>query len=367
MICRKFSLTLSFLLLVSLISSNLYAQSKNQAQTLDIDPDLAQLVHTPFAQADAQKLIDLPSDPEPEALIRNSHYWVSNEHNHQVWYPYLKEIKGALVGVGPDQNYLLAGWMKADVIVLMDFDTAVAQLHEIYHCFFKISATPENFLKRWSPQYMEDSKDKIEKCADLISRLDDAQKKQNWAKERIKIFNFSRALVYGRLLKTKKKYQELKIDTFLDDQTQYDHIRSLWQSKRAISVRGDLTANLTMKAIASTLKDLNVDLNLLYFSNAEQYFDYLPQFRRNILNFKFGEKGYVVRTLGWGFHKYIDEKEQYHYNIQSGSNFQSWMTLGLAKNAGKMLHAKKMSAILGFSEIVDLPPESKKKPKIADE
>jgi hypothetical protein len=366
MLDRKLYIIPIIALILSLANSSLFAQETKKSQGLEIDADLPQLLHPPLSDGDAQKLSSLPSDPEPEALIRNSHYWVSNEHNHQVWYPYLNGIKGALVGVGPDQNYLLAAWMKADLIILMDFDTAVAQLHEVYHCFFKISATPETFLKRWAPQYLADSKEKIEKCGDLISGLDD-QKKKNWVTERLKIFNFSRGLVYGRLVKTKKKYQELKIATFLDDQDQYDHIRSLWQSKRAISVRGDLTATVTMKAIANVLKALNVDLNLLYFSNAEQYFEYTPQFRRNILNFKFGEKSYAVRTLGWGFHKYIDEKEQYHYNIQGGSNFQSWMTLGLAKNAGKMLHFKKMSATLGFSEMVDLPPESKKKPKVADE
>ncbi len=349
-----------------LYSLNVGAQEKKNEIPVDAPIELSVL--SALTSEQAQLFQNLEADAEPPALVRNSHYWVSNEHNHQLWQPYINGIKGAFIGVGTDQNYLLAGWAKPEILILMDFDGAIAELHDAYECFFNISATPETFLKRWGASYLEDSKQKLKDCFEektTALSLDEG-KKSKWIAARLKSFNASRGLVHARLVKTKKKYKELNMPTFLDDQIQYDYIRSLWKSKRAFAIRGDLTANVTLKGISKLLNALNVGMGVLYLSNAEQYFDYIPQFRRNMLDLPFNDQSYVVRTLGWGYHKYVEEAEQYHYNVQNGKLFQRWMEKGLAISAGKMLRAKTMTSTMGFSEIKEEPPVSKKTPKIAD-
>src|SRR5690606_20098978 len=73
----------------------------------------------------------LPRDPKPDALVRNSHYWISNELNQDLWYEHVADLGGAYLGVGTDQNYLLAGWAKSDLVVVVDFDEAIADLHQV--------------------------------------------------------------------------------------------------------------------------------------------------------------------------------------------------------------------------------------------
>ena len=77
---------------------------------------------------------------------------------------------------------------------------------------------------------------------------------KRYVRHRVKIYKRIRGLIWRRLSKTKSKYQELKIETFIDSQEQFEHIRDLWASGRVIAIRGDLTANQTMLTIAQAIK-----------------------------------------------------------------------------------------------------------------
>ena len=255
------------------------------------------------------------ADPPPEEIVRNSHYWVSNEHNHQLWLPFIKDIGGALIGVGTDQNYLLAGWAKSSLLILMDFDQEIPNLHQMYAFFFGISDTPQNLIDRWSRKYGDDSAEKLE--AHLIPIAQElaikeaaarslsgaksekfiARRVKRYVKKRVKIFKRTRGLLWRRLTKTRKKYRELKIPTFLDDQAQYDHIRGLWATGRVLAIRGDLTADHTMIDIAEALRSMDVSVNVLYLSNAEQYFPLTPTYRRNLINLPW--ESTVTRYARW--------------------------------------------------------------------
>ena len=51
------------------------------------------------------------------------------------------------MGVGTDQNYLIAGWSRPEVLVLMDFDQVVVDLHRVYQLAFLHAESPEAFLR----------------------------------------------------------------------------------------------------------------------------------------------------------------------------------------------------------------------------
>ena len=91
----------------------------------------------------------LKRDKPPKAITRDTHYWTGNEDNLQLFYPHVKDLGGIYVGVGTDQNYLMAGWAKSEVLVLMDFDQSIVDIHGVYRAIFKAAETPEAFLELW--------------------------------------------------------------------------------------------------------------------------------------------------------------------------------------------------------------------------
>ena len=332
---------------------------------LEADPPLASASIPALSEAQRSALSALRPDPEPEQLVRNSHYWISNEHNHQVWLDYIRDIGGAYVGVGTDQNFLLAGWARSELLLLMDFDGEIPKLHEIYEFFFSISASPKTFHLRWHRDYSEDSQEKLRAYFEPRAPEGSERQKTRWVKQRIKIYKLTRGIVYRRLLGTLKKYNELKIKTFITDQAQYDYIRSLWATGRVLAIRGDLTADRTMLDIGRGLREMGISLNTLYLSNAEQYFELIPSYRRNIIELPWGERSYALRTLGWKVWGYIDPEEAYHYNAQSGANFVDWMKRGRYNKAGHMLRKRTKTEPFGTSIMDAEPVVGRKAPEIA--
>jgi hypothetical protein len=372
--------------LILVLSSPLSVEAKKQKtlKRLDAAAPITNLTLPALNVTQRQALLEIRPDPKPEEIVRNSHYWVSNEHNHQLWRPYIQDIGGVFVGVGTDQNYLLAGWAKSTFLILMDFDEQIPNLHQIYAYFISISDTPKMLVDRWSRTYGEDSAQKLKEhftpIANELAQKEAASKGlsgdksvryinrrvKRYVRRRVKIFKRTRGLLWRRLTKTRDKYATLKIPTFLDDQAQYDHIRSLWVSGRVLAIRGDLTADLSMLDIAKAIQALGETLNVLYLSNAEQYFPLTPKYRRNIIEQPWGEKSYAIRTMAWGSLGFYDDKEEYHYNVQTGENFITWMQKSRTTKAGRMLFkGRKLIINPGFSEMTKLPVKSKRLPKIA--
>jgi hypothetical protein len=338
------------------------ARSATQGLTLPPAAPMERPSLPPLSEAARAALASIRPDPEPPALVRNSHYWVSNEHNHQVWRAALSDVGGALVGVGTDQNYLLAGWARPELLILMDFDGEIAKLHELYGYLFSISATPEDFLRRWRKAYEGDTRALLR--AHLEQRAP-AANAERWVASRLKIYTVTRPLIDRRLTRTLAKYQALNTPIFLSDQAQYDHLRGLWAQGRALAIRGDLTANNTMLDIARALRAAGVELNALYVSNAEQYFELTPEYRRNLIEQPWGQRGVLLRTLGWETLGYLDAEEAYHYNVQGGENVRAWMKKGLYKKAGQILRKRTQTEPDGTSEMRELPPEPKRAPQVA--
>ena len=170
---------------------------------------------------------------------------------------------------------------------------------------------------------------------------------------------------------TARSYEEREIPTFLTDQEQYDFIRNLWAEGRVFPIRGDLTADTTMVDIANTLERLGLDLGLLYPSNAEQYFDFTPEFRRNIIVQPFDENSLLIRTRPMQILGYPEDEEgerdgDYHYNIQGAKNFAQWMEMSRIRNSARLLirHHEETDTP-GLSIIRRQPQASDTPPRVA--
>ena len=67
---------------------------------------------TPVSPAWTDTLNKIVPDPPPPHLVRGTHYVISNEDRHDLWLKTVQGKGGAYLGVGTDQNYVLAGWQN---------------------------------------------------------------------------------------------------------------------------------------------------------------------------------------------------------------------------------------------------------------
>lgn len=307
----------------------------------------------PLPEAQAKAFAQIVTDPPPKEIIRNSHYWVSNEYRHDLFLPHATDLGGVFVGVGTDQNYLMAGWAKPEVLVLMDFDTAIPRIHRAYAIAFAQSDTPEAFLAFWEE---ENAKPVMEQLAAKWGDTKDG-------KRTVKAFKVARPIIQRRLKRTLRSYGKRGVKTFLDDPDQYAWIKALWAHGRVIAIRGDLTADACMQSIAAATKAAGMHVRAIYMSNAPQYFNFSEQFRANIGAMPFDEKSVMLHTLTRGKFGYADG--YYHYNVQPGLNFQDWMANSRLRKLTQILRYRTVSKIEGFSTMekgpADIPPPKKRK------
>lgn len=287
-------------------------------------------------------------DPPPAEIVRNSHYWVSNEYRHDLFRDTIAGVGGILLGVGTDQNYLMAGWAKSELIVLMDFDTAIPRIHRVYGLAFKVSRTPADFLAFWEG-------DKVKDITDWLRTTYGEDKEGD---RMVQAYRTAQPLIRARLKKTLRSYQQRGVTTFLDDAEQYRHLRDLWRTNRVVAIRGDLTASQTMIDLGAAAQKAGLVYRVIYMSNAPQYFDFGDQFRANIQALPVDEKSWYVHTLTRGAFGYADGF--YHYNVQPGLNFRQWMAETKLKKLTQILKHRTVQPIEGFSIMQKLPADVKK-------
>ena len=111
-------------------------------------------------------------------------------------------------------------------------------------------------------------------------------------------------------------------------------VLGLFKAGKVFPVRGDLTKDRTMLAIAKAARDANLHIGAIYLSNAEQYFPFSEQYRANFKAFPFNARSVVLRTLP-------DGKKQYYYFTQSGKLFQDWMERARIRKVFTMLKLKR--------------------------
>lgn len=302
------------------------------------------------------ELAKVQPDPPPKQLAADAHFVISDERAHFTLYTATKGLGGVLLGVGTDPNYLFAGWMRADLVLLVDFDQVVADVHGLYALAFRQAAYPAAFAQLWTPKGQP-------AFAALIDALPDAV-----AKKRAKAaYKMSRGLIYDKILHVKKVYKEKQIETFLSDPEQYNHVRDLVLKNRVWAWRGDLTGSKTMVGLQTALKAIGQQVMVFYITNAEAYFDYTPQARINLRDLPYAEKSVVLRTQGRPDHPEETADGHYRYMVQNGRDFAAWMQLKRVTSAKTICWSRKPTATQGLMMIgpppLPKPPAKQSKAK----
>lgn len=291
----------------------------------------------------------LPADPSPSELIRDSHYWISNEDHLELFHDAVKDKGGLYIGVGSDQNYLLGAWARAELLVLMDFDQSIVDLHRVYRVIFRAAETPADFLRLWRQESRPEVRRLIEEGY--------PDKKERVAA--LRAYGTARWAVERRLNRVVEQMAKASLPSFVVDAAEYAHIRRLFQEDKVFMVRGDLTARRTVNAIGQAAAQAGKKVGVLYLSNAEQYFAYDAQYRSNIRTLPLDERSVVVRTSGQRGITHV-KGTYYHYNTQSGSSFVAWLADAKTRDARGMLrYAPESGKAYGLSRLDTGPAEAR--------
>ncbi len=318
------------------------AEAEGTAEDPQVPVDEPVVDDGPLAPPTAEvrdALAAIRTDPPPKHLVRDTHYWISNEQSHFLWHDAVSGVGGAFVGVATDQNYMLAAWARSELLILMDFDAGVVDLHRVYGVLFGRATSPAELLELWS----ESRREQVERW--LRSDLPPEQ-----VEPALAAYGSARSLVEQRLRAVLEQYRARGLATFLSDAEQFEHLQTLWRNGRVVAVRGDLTADQTMVDIAAALRTAGMELGVLYLSNAEQYFRYQPSFRRNVTELPMAANGVVLRTHGWIQFGYVKD-EDYHYNTQPAVSFAEWMARGRAWGVPAMLEQRSKTGTRGYSTL----------------
>ncbi|MEM6990920.1 MAG: hypothetical protein AAF721_10495 [Myxococcota bacterium] len=250
----------------------------------------------------------VPADPAPAQVTNGVHYLTSNERRLDLFLPELSHRGGVHLGVGSDQNYILAGWSRPELMVVVDFDQSVVDMHTIYGSLFASAETPQRFVELWSEDGSADAKQAIR----------DAVPRGLKRKRLVDLYTQARRDVAKRTKVLLRKYDDLGVHWYLEDQAQYDAVRTLAVGGKVIAVRGDFTVEGVLQDVGELLHDADRPVHTLYLSNIEQYFMYTKTYRANMLGLPFDDKTLVLRTLP-------GRPAGFQYMLQQGENFRAWL------------------------------------------
>ena len=236
----------------------------------------------------------------------------------------------------------------------MDFDRVITRLHHVYGILFEHATTPEDLQSYFTEEHEEE----------VHQWINERYTDPDEAKKYRRAYDHGRREVERRLRLVKSHFKDLDVPTFLTDQDQFDYIKMLWANGRVIPVCGDLTGERAMIEIGRAARASGVPVQHLYLSNAEVYFDYTPNYRRNINALDYADNGLILRTrqatyLG------VARPNGYHYNIQGGANFAEWLRVNRLSKIGRMLDHREKGDIEGFSSITKEPIANSTPPELS--
>ena len=275
---------------------------------------------------------------EEERIKTEIHYVKTNERRHDVWFPYLEDKRGIYIGVAADQNYTLIALAKSEFVFLMDLDWRVTELHRCYEVLIENSDTPEALVERFH-------KDNEEASVELLTQAFSSQMSEDELRKNLMSWRGARETVYRHLSKVIKREQDGAQTSWLSNPEYYAHIKKLYESDRVRMLVGDLTGPTTLGGtIADAAKNLGLPVQVLYLSNAEEYYDYTSQYRKNIQNLPIAQSSVVLRTI---YSKdWVHADSLWNYQVQPLADYQQQLQEPMNGRRNRMLKNVEKAGLL---------------------
>lgn len=309
----------------------------------------------PLNEATRKLVWETTEDNAPEVLnatrkdLENRHYQTCDELHLAKFYPNLKGIKGAYIGVGSDQAYTFMGWMDAELAWLTDYDPWIKQEHRIYALFFEKAETPEAFVSQWRTRNRAASRAMIAEhfAADPEKALI------------MEVFDSASYKVDVRMTRLIAMAKNYKIPTFVTDAAMFAHVRSMVLGGRVRPMVSNLLDTDGLTGVGNASRAVNVPIRVVYMSNAEDYWPYSDQFRANMAGLNFDENSWILRTAASK-----RTNGDYRYNMQDAQNFQAWLKEPYVKRRGDVWPAPYVNGDDDIPmEVLDAPPVNRRAKK----
>mmetsp|Transcript_135873 Transcript_135873/g.253882 ORF Transcript_135873/g.253882 Transcript_135873/m.253882 type:complete len:427 (-) Transcript_135873:61-1341(-) len=235
------------------------------------------------------------ADPAPAQLYQSRHWLTSTEYPpyYHKWNA-VHDLGGIMVGVGAEQNYILAGWARPEILVLMDFDSYIPWLHKAYGVAFGLAATPDEFLTLWCN---DEGRERLE--TGIVHKYGRAGEVQNILQvlgEALRPGMNAPGGIGLALAQLRESHSQCNTACFLNNQEQYDFVANLWRRGRVLAVQGDLLGKRTMVDIAAFARKVALPVRVLYTSNAQDGFGLDERWRDNVAALPFDSCSLVLRA-----------------------------------------------------------------------
>ncbi len=257
---------------------------------------------TPLSERAARIANAVPDEGTPDP---GEHYPISNEFRHDLWFEHVRDLGGAFVGVGTDQCYTLAAVQDASMIWVVDFDPLVPLVHRIYSVLVPASETPEALVARFESGAARATQEMLQQALEGDPQADRIV--STYRRNRDRMHRYLR-----RVLRNRRGGVSA---SWLSDPALYARVRALHRAGRVVARNGDVTADGALRAVGRAARELGVPVRVLYFSNAEQFFPYGPDFRENLDTLPSDAQTVVLRTFREAGVAY-PEGERWHYMVQ---------------------------------------------------
>lgn len=290
----------------------------------------------PLAPLSAEDKVTFLAGPTDGGEPLPNHYVKSNERRHDTWFPYVKDLGGAFVGVGPDQCYTVAAAQGAELLFLLDIDRMVVDVHNNYEVLIEASETPEELHQRFNATEQDAS------IALLEAAYVDVDKKTR--RLRLQTYRASRETIFRHLKHVIARNKDGAQTSWLSNPEYYSHIRTLFQNDRVRVMPGDLTGADTMTSIGVATTKLGVPVRVLYLSNAEEYYKYTKQYLANIAGLPGDAQSVVLRTI---YNKEWEHADTlWNYQVQPLTSYQEFLAGGKVRSRNTMFRVAEKQGVL---------------------
>lgn len=215
-------------------------------------------------------------------------YIKSNESQHYLLMPYVKNLGGAYFGVAADANYSFIAYARSRWAFLMDYDITIVRLHRMLRALIMQSDSPREFINLFRPQNSR----RAEKI--IIDAYPDDPK----IVRTVAVYRHNREKLFTYYYQKSQPNPRFGKFGWLRNPDAYAYIKLMYDQGRIAIVEGNLLRGGAMRSIAETAKKLGTVLRIYYPSNAEEMWHQFPDvYRENLRQMPFDERSIAIRTI----------------------------------------------------------------------
>lgn len=333
---RHFGLMIWFMVVIA-CGQNVWAESGVGASV----PQTTEQVLSPLAREKIAKL----HKTEEDKLLKKAclkgrrvtltcrdrlHYVHTNELYHDVYRKYLENRGGGYIGVGSDQNLTLIAWARSDFAWLMDYDPVVVWVNLINRALILHAKTRHEFIALWETKNWP-------KAQGIVSQ--EYSKHPDLTSIEMTHKQFAARLQFHYLKRVQRwRKTWVPVDySWLHSDKDYGFIRQMFQANRIRVMKGDLLLEKSLTGVGQISHQTQVPIRVVYLSNAEQFWPYPEQFRKNFRGLFMDKQSIILRTIfTTAYGAPLDRS--WIYVVQSGQHFQEQLA---DKKAEKIWHMMK--------------------------